>query len=113
MTSGREDDNHVGSDASIQPKHHEKLQPLPEHDIYSVRLAAYELANLSVVPATLAALVRLNIFETLAMAHCSQRMQELARLAMPGKPINVAYLGRMLRMMSSQKILSEVVRGIR
>lgn len=75
------------------------------------RLAALELVTMSAVSGSVAALARLNVFEALAKAGDDAPLttSELAERALPGKSINLAYLGRLLRMAAGQRILREVV----
>jgi len=77
----------------------------PPTTIDSGRLAVLQLVTTDAVPGTLAALARLNVFEALAREGDGAQLTvpEIAALAMPGKHINVAYLGRLLRMMSAKK----------
>jgi hypothetical protein len=68
------------------------------------------------IPAAVACLVKLDVFEAFARAgtntnsaQLSMTAQEIANLAMPGKSINVAYLERLLRILASHKVFSETV----
>jgi caffeic acid 3-O-methyltransferase len=75
-----------------------------------VRQDAGQLMTMSAIPAAVAALARLNVFQALAQAGPDALLtaSELAALAVPGKSINVSYLARLLRMMAGQRILREV-----
>ncbi|KAG0561054.1 hypothetical protein M758_9G036500 [Ceratodon purpureus] len=78
---------------------------------HNVRLAAYDLVTMATIPGAVIALARLNIFEALARATTTPHLSipELAALALPGKRIDLTYLGRLLRLMAAKKILREVV----
>ena len=80
------------------------------------RIAAMALIMGSNIPAAVAALVKLDVFEAFARARTnnngaqlSMTAQEIANLAMPGKSMNVAYLERLLRILASHKVFSETV----
>ncbi|XP_024390981.1 caffeic acid 3-O-methyltransferase isoform X2 [Physcomitrium patens] len=96
--------DHVGEDV-----YSTNQQKATTH-IDKVRLAAIELVGQAAIPGTLASLARLNVFEALARAGDGVELtpQELGNQAMPGKVINLSYLGRMLRLASSVKVLREV-----
>ena len=76
-----------------------------------VRQKAHQLVTMGAVPGTVAALARLNVFDTLAKAGDDAQLTapEIAERAFPGKTISVTYLGRLLRMVAAKKILREVV----
>ena len=79
------------------------------------RIAAMALITGGPIPAAVACLVKLDVFEAFARAgtnnngaQLSMTAQEIANLAMPGKSINVAYLERLLRILASHKVFSEL-----
>ena len=81
------------------------------------RIAAMALITGGPIPAAVACLVKLDVFEAFARAgtnningaQLSMTAQEIANLAMPGKSINVGYLERLLRILASHKVFSETV----
>ena len=80
------------------------------------RIAAMALITGGTIPAAVAALVKLDVFEAFARAgandngaQVSLTAQEIANLAMPGKSINMDYLERLLRILASHKVFSETV----
>jgi hypothetical protein len=78
------------------------------------RIAAMALNTGGTIPAAVEALIKMDVFEAFASARIndgaqlSMTTQEIANLAMPGKSINVAYLERLLRILASHKVFSEL-----
>jgi hypothetical protein len=73
-----------------------------------VRLAALKLVTSSSIPGALAALARLNVFEVLAHKSDLTAGEIVSEIA-NGKPVNVEYVSRLLRMLSGRQILRETV----
>ena len=80
------------------------------------RIAAMALVTGGTIPAAVAALVKLDVFEAFARAgandtdaQVSLTAQEIANLAMPGKSMHMDYLERLLRILASHKVFSETV----